>query len=167
MAHRSTSISTLLFWMQDVASQARNVKQDQNARASPSSSSLSRELTASLEQPDELISLVAFSGGQNMRVRVADDLKLFELLCEDSPTAIFKELSQATDAGEALLIRLLRTLAGMELPPAQNLRDRLPRQRCHQKNDGPPPVRAGLRFFYAQGPPILAQAPAYFQSERL
>ena len=41
----------------------------------------SRELTTALERPDEVVSRLAYiSGGGNMAVRLAIDLKLFEQL---------------------------------------------------------------------------------------
>lgn len=55
----SVSISSLVTRMQDVAKASKDVETDQAARAS--FLQLSRELTASLEQPDEVVSLVAFS----------------------------------------------------------------------------------------------------------
>jgi DNA-binding IclR family transcriptional regulator len=49
-----------------------------------------------------------------MCVRVADDLKLFDLLSEHSPhPAAVKTIAAASGAEEALLLRLLRTLAGV------------------------------------------------------
>lgn len=59
MAASPSPVSSLLSRIQDVASSSKDVEDDQAARATLLQ--LSRELTASLEQPDEVVSLVAFS----------------------------------------------------------------------------------------------------------
>jgi len=49
-----------------------------------------------------------------MCVRVADDLKLFEILSERAPHSVdVKAIAVVSGAQEQLLLRLLRTLAGM------------------------------------------------------
>jgi len=55
----SSVITSLLTRMQDIAGKSADITTDQQARASLLQ--LSRELTTSLEQPDEVVSLVAFS----------------------------------------------------------------------------------------------------------
>lgn len=55
----ASGVTALLARMQGVASSSEDMDNDQNARAALLQ--LSRELTASLEQPDEVVSLVAFS----------------------------------------------------------------------------------------------------------
>lgn len=55
----SENVSELLRRIQSVSASSPNVLQDQIARASLLQ--LSRELTANLEQPDELVSNIAFS----------------------------------------------------------------------------------------------------------
>ena len=47
-----------------------------------------------------------------MCVRLANDLRLFDLLVEQSPRS-YAELAKATGAEEGLLIRIFRTLVGM------------------------------------------------------
>jgi DNA-binding IclR family transcriptional regulator len=49
-----------------------------------------------------------------MCVRVADDLKLFDILSERAPDSMnVKAVAAVSGAQEQLLLRLLRTLAGM------------------------------------------------------
>lgn len=49
-----------------------------------------------------------------MCARVADDLKLFDILSEHAPHPVaVKTISKISGAQEDLLLRLLRTLAGM------------------------------------------------------
>lgn len=49
-----------------------------------------------------------------MCVRVADDLKLFDILSERAPQSMtVKTIATISGAQEQLLLRLLRTLAGM------------------------------------------------------
>lgn len=49
-----------------------------------------------------------------MCVRVADDLKLFDILSERTPRSMtVKTIATISGAQEQLLLRLLRTLAGM------------------------------------------------------
>ena len=55
----TSSLRALLARMQNVAGESSDIEHDEQARASLLQ--LSRELTTSLEQPDEVVSLVAFS----------------------------------------------------------------------------------------------------------
>jgi hypothetical protein len=55
----ASDVAALISRMQSLASGTQRVEDDQDARAKMLQ--LSRELTASLEQPDEVVSLVAFS----------------------------------------------------------------------------------------------------------
>jgi hypothetical protein len=55
----ASDVATLLSRIQSLASGTQRIEDDQDARAKMLQ--LSRELTASLEQPDEVVSLVAFS----------------------------------------------------------------------------------------------------------
>lgn len=49
-----------------------------------------------------------------MCVRVADDLRLFDILTERSPQSVaVSEIATITGAEEGLVLRLLRTLVGM------------------------------------------------------
>jgi hypothetical protein len=54
-----SDVATLISHIQSLASGTKRIEDDQDARAKMLQ--LSRELTASLEQPDEVVSLVAFS----------------------------------------------------------------------------------------------------------
>jgi len=54
-----------------------------------------------------------------MVVRLAIDLRLFDLLAEKSPQTV-KELGEATGAEEGLIVRLLRTLVGMGFAKQQD-----------------------------------------------
>lgn len=155
----SAPIVELLTRMQAVASSSRDVSTDQSARAQLLQ--LSREMTASLEQPDEVCSNVAFSvcrsqrilssitpaygiqGGRYMCVRVADDLKLFDHLEAKSPRST-KELAVITGAEEGLLLRLLRTASGMgfarQIGPREFAATAVSMQMTKAS------VRAGLKF---------------------
>lgn len=128
---QQSNIASLLSRMQDLASITDQVESDQSTRAQLLQ--LSKELTASLEQPDEVVSLVAFSvsslspiaisfcnrnlhtqGNRNMCVRIADDLNLFDILSDRSPNSISaNELATISGAEVGLILRLLRTLVGM------------------------------------------------------
>jgi hypothetical protein len=55
----ASDVAALISRMHSLASGTQRVEDDQDARAKMLQ--LSRELTASLEQPDEVVSLVAFS----------------------------------------------------------------------------------------------------------
>jgi hypothetical protein len=67
MAYEDTTsdVAGLLARMQCLASMTQRVEDDQNIRAQLLQ--LSRELTATLEQPDEVVSLVAFSVCRNYK----------------------------------------------------------------------------------------------------
>lgn len=56
--HETSEIAGLLFRMQRLASGTQRVEDDQHVRAQMLQ--LSRELTATFEQPDEVVSLVVF-----------------------------------------------------------------------------------------------------------
>jgi hypothetical protein len=60
----ASNVASLLSRMQCLASTTQNVEDDQDIRAQMVQ--LSRELTTTLEQPDEVVSLVAFSVRRNM-----------------------------------------------------------------------------------------------------
>jgi DNA-binding IclR family transcriptional regulator len=80
-----------------------------------------------------------------MCVRVADDLKLFDILSEQSPQPVaVKTLAAASGAEEALLLRVLRTLAGMGFV-RHIARDKFASTRVsmHMTKAS---VRAGVRF---------------------
>lgn len=114
-----------------------------------------------------------------MCVRVADDLKLFDLLCERSPRSAH-DLAEATGAEPGLITRLLRTLVGMGFA-AQVGRDEFA-PTAVSKQMTLRSVRAGVRFLYHSPPPatpgtvgltlhsyetglpVLATMPAYFKA---
>lgn len=102
-------VSALLERINAIAQNTSDILQDEMTRAALLQAS--RQLTASLEQPDEVVSDVAFSGGRYMCVRVADDLKIFDSLVEKNQTTT--DLAKSTGAEEQLLIRILRTLVAM------------------------------------------------------
>lgn len=89
-------VSVLLERIKAIAQNKPGVLQDEMTRAALLQAS--RELTASLEQPDEVISNVAFSGGRYMCVRMADDLKMFDSLVEKKRT--ITDLAKSTGAEE-------------------------------------------------------------------
>ena len=95
-----------------------------------------------------------------MCVRIADDLKLFDLLTYRSPRTA-AELAELSGAEESLITRLFRTLVGMgfvsQISPSQFAATPVSRQMAK------PSVRAGVKFFYDQGYPILQHVPAYFK----
>ena len=108
----SSNVASLVERIQSIASNAsHDITQDQEARATLLQAS--RELTATLEQPDEVISLVAFSGGRNMCVRLAIDLQLFEILAGASEPLTADQLASECNAEKGLVSRIVRTLAGM------------------------------------------------------
>lgn len=96
-----------------------------------------------------------------MVVRLADDIHLFDHLCAKSPQSV-NELSAATGAEAGLVARLLRTLNGMgfvrQVGQTQYARTPVTEQMTKAS------VRAGVKYFYDQGLPILEHAPAYFKA---
>lgn len=95
-----------------------------------------------------------------MCVRVADDLHLFDLLCESSPRTV-QDLSQITEAQPSLIRRLLRTLAGMgfvtQLDGESYSPNKVSRQMVMRS------VRAGVKFFHEESLPSVRYAPEYFR----
>lgn len=69
---------------------------------------LCQQATAKLEQPDEHVGHLAHSGGRMLCVRIADDLNIFQLLCEKPHAAA--EVAEVTGAEEVLITRVLRML---------------------------------------------------------
>jgi len=72
----TSDVAELLCRMQRLASMTQRVENDQHVRAQMLQ--LSRELTATLEQPDEVVSLVAFSVRKTWSDRMLD-LQLIDL----------------------------------------------------------------------------------------
>jgi DNA-binding IclR family transcriptional regulator len=95
-----------------------------------------------------------------MCVRVADDLKIFDLLCESSPRTV-SEISQITGAEPGLIRRLLRTLAGMgyvvQVDSESYAPNKVSRQMVMRS------VRAGVKFFHEESLPSVRYAPEYFK----
>jgi DNA-binding IclR family transcriptional regulator len=95
-----------------------------------------------------------------MCVRVADDLRLFELLCESNPRTV-EELASTTTAEPALIRRVLRTLASIGFVA-----------QLGSENYGPTAiskqmvmrsVRAGVKFFHEESLPSVRHAPEFFK----
>lgn len=137
----SQQVSSLLQRINDIAKESHDVLEDQSARAALLQAS--RELTASLEQPDDIVSNVAFSGGRYMCVRVADELGLFDRLSRTPHTTA--ELAKATGAEEHLIIRILRTLCAMGFV-GQRGKTYFAVAATHQMTK--PSVRAGVKHLY-------------------
>jgi DNA-binding IclR family transcriptional regulator len=95
-----------------------------------------------------------------MCVRVADDLRLFDLLCETSPRTV-NELANTTNAEPGLIRRILRTLAGMgfvaQLDSESYGPTRISQQMVMRS------VRAGVKFFHEESLPSVRHAPEYFK----
>ncbi|KAK5169898.1 uncharacterized protein LTR77_005876 [Saxophila tyrrhenica] len=151
-------ITKLISRLQTTASESQNVEYDESARATLLQ--LSRELTASLQAPDEVCSLLAFSGGAFMCVRLADELKVFDLLCESSPRTT-SDLSSSTGAEFGLIVRLLRTLAGMGFVAQLDVDLYGPTAVTRQMTMSS--VRAGVKFFHEESVPSVRMAPEYFR----
>lgn len=66
----ASDVAGLLARMQCLASMTRRVEDDQDIRAQMLQ--LSRELTATLQQPDEVVSLVSFSVRRNVSGQMQD-----------------------------------------------------------------------------------------------
>lgn len=95
-----------------------------------------------------------------MCVRLADELKIFDLLCEHSPRTV-AEIAKLTGAEEGLVRRILRTLAGMGFV-AQLSRDEYAATAV-SKQMTIRNVRAGVRFFHEESLPSVRHAPEYFK----
>jgi len=82
-----------------------------------------------------------------MVVRVAVDLRLFDLLCEKSPQTV-KELAAITGAEHELILRFLRVLAGMsfvmQIDRTQFAATHLTKQMTMRS------VKAGVKFMYVR-----------------
>lgn len=95
-----------------------------------------------------------------MCVRIADELKIFDLLSERSPRAV-SELSSVTSAEEGLIRRLLRTLAGMGFVAQVSKHEYAATDVSQQMTMRS--VRAGIKFFYEESLPSVRHAPEYFK----
>lgn len=96
-----------------------------------------------------------------MCVRIADDLDLFTLLSTQSPRTL-AELVSITGAEQGLITRIFRTLVGMGF--VRQVDSTHFAANAVTKQMAMPSVRAGVKFFYDQGYPILTHAPAYFMA---
>ena len=144
----STNISALAEQVHSIHTNAPDVEHDQNARAALLQSA--RELVAALEQPDEIVSLLAFSGGRNMCVRVAIDMKLFDVLAASDRPMTAEQLASECHAEKGLVLRIARTLVGMGFVSQTRLSDgegafaATPTTRQMTKSS----VKAGVRFLF-------------------
>lgn len=95
-----------------------------------------------------------------MCVRLADELKLFDLVCEKSPRTI-AELATLTTAEEGLIRRIFRTLAGMgfvaQLSKDEHAATAVSKQITLAS------VRAGVKFFNEESLNSARLAPEYFK----
>ncbi len=95
-----------------------------------------------------------------MCVRLADELRLFDLLCEQSPRTTVS-LAEISGAEHGLVVRVLRTLAGMgfvaQLDSGEYGPTAVTRQMTMRS------VRAGDKFFHEESLPSVRQAPEYFR----
>jgi len=73
----------------------------------------SRELTASLQEPADIVTDVAFSGCRYAMLRVGIEMGLFEQLASAGQPLTAKQLATECDADEALVLRIGRVLVGM------------------------------------------------------
>lgn len=105
------SLQTLTEHIRSITLHTQDGPQDQQARAELLQAA--RELVTTLEQPDEVVSLVAFSGGRNMCVRLAIDMRLFHILSDAKQPMTVGQLSDECKAEEGLVARIVRTLVGM------------------------------------------------------
>lgn len=78
-----------------------------------------------------------------MCVRVADDLKLFDLLAEESPQTA-QQLAETSNAEELLVIRIMRVLVGMGMAAQVDKTSYAATPATRQMTL--PSVRAGIRF---------------------
>lgn len=78
-----------------------------------------------------------------MCVRVANDLRLFDLLVEKSPRS-YVELAEVTGAEQGLLVQMFRTLVGMGF--ARHVDQERVAATVVSKQMTKPSVRAGVDF---------------------
>lgn len=95
-----------------------------------------------------------------MCVRLADELKIFDMLSDRSPRTV-ADLATFTGAEEGLIRRILRTLAGMGFV-AQLSRDEYAATAI-SKQMTMPNVRAGVKFFHEESLSSVRHAPEYFK----
>ena len=144
----SSNISALAEQIHAIHTNTPDVERSQDARAALLQSA--RELVAALEQPDEVVSLLAFSGGRNMCVRIAIEMKLFDVLSASAQPMTAEQLSDECHAEEAIVMRIARTLVGMGFVSQARLPDgevafgatALTRQMTK------PSVKAGVKFLF-------------------
>jgi len=132
--------------IQSVTMHVEDGPQDQQARAELLQAA--RELVTALEQPDEVVSLVAFSSGRNMCVRIAIDMKLFDVLSAASQPMSAHSLASECKVEEGLMVRVLRTLVGMGFAAQVKLADgeKAFRATATTRQMTRPSTAAGVRF---------------------
>ncbi|KAF2726271.1 S-adenosyl-L-methionine-dependent methyltransferase [Polychaeton citri CBS 116435] len=153
-----STVGSLVSRINAQATQSKDLEHDQSTRANLLQ--LSRELTASLQAPDEVCSLLAFSIGPFMCVRVADELKIFDLLCEKSPRST-QELASITGAEHGLIVRVMRVLGGMGFAFQQS--KNIYSATAVSKQMTLPSVRAGIKTFHTEGFPAVHRSIDYFK----
>lgn len=122
---------------------------DETARAALLQAS--RELTVALQQPDEVVSVLAYiSGGGNMCVRLAVDLEIFDQLDLAESPMTAEKLARKSKAEPALIRRILRALVGMGFAANATTADGnlafVPTAVTRHMTK--PSVKAGIRFLY-------------------
>ncbi|KAI0161875.1 putative O-methyltransferase [Hypoxylon sp. FL1284] len=90
------------------------LSQEDSADARSEASKLSRQLTASLEQPENTAVNLIFSPFIPIAARLAVDLDLFRRILQHGPITS-QELARQSGGEELLIIRILRPLASMGL----------------------------------------------------
>ena len=150
-----SNVSQLIQRISTISSNASDgdVTNDQAARAALLQAS--RELTTALQQPDEVVSIVAYiSGGGNMCVRLAIDLNVFDQLVEAEPYPLtaeqLAEESPSSKADPALIRRICRVLVGMGFATDATADDGSLAYAATSvtRHMLQPSVRAGIRFLY-------------------
>lgn len=144
------NVSQLVTRINSIVSDASgDVSKDQVARAALLQAS--RELTTALEQPDEVVSKVAYiSGGGNMCVRLAIDLNLFDQLAAAEQALTAEQLAKEKQAEPALVRRIARVLVGMGFAADATATDGTPafKKTAVTTHMLKPSVKAGIRFLY-------------------
>ncbi|KAF2235852.1 S-adenosyl-L-methionine-dependent methyltransferase [Viridothelium virens] len=135
-----------------------DILNDQEARTKLSY--LSRELSTTLEPPDVTVSLVAWCGGYSACVRIADDLRIFDMLAERSPRNA-EEFVTATGAEHLFVLRIMRALVGMGFARQVGRENYSETQASHQMTL--PSVRAGIRWAHDQALDTYHVMPEFFK----
>ncbi|KAI9709578.1 MAG: hypothetical protein M1820_003338 [Bogoriella megaspora] len=135
-----------------------DILNDQEARTNLSY--ISRKLTTTLEPPDVTVSLIAWSGAYSACVRIADDLKIFDLLAERSPRTA-EEIATITGAEHLFIVRIMRALVGMGFASQAGKETYGETQASRQMTL--PSVRAGIRWAHDQSLDVYHVMPEFFK----